>query len=172
MANFCTNCGAPMGEADVFCLACGTQKKVVPVQPEVPPVQQPPAYMPPPPPGPPPMMGPPVRPGRGQGIASMVLGIVSLVWSFYLYYSAYVVLYIENEARSSGSISVRSVVGETMAEIFAPCFVVVFLLAILSVVFGAISKAKGFYGGAATAGLSTAFPSIGFIIVTLIMLVA
>ena len=118
------------------------------------------------------MMGPPVRPGRGMGITAMVLGIIRLVWSVYLYYSAYVVLYIENETRSLSNSAASSVVGEKMAEIFAPCFVMVSLLAILSIIFGALAKGMGFRGGSATAGLSTAFPSLGFMIVTLIMLIA
>lgn len=73
---FCGKCGAQMADVDRFCGKCGTLENVQAVQP---PVQQPPMNQQ--------TVQTPDVPGKGLGIASMVLGIVSLVL-FCLWYMA------------------------------------------------------------------------------------
>ena len=67
----CRNCGAQLPENATFCQNCGTatqpaQPQYQPVQPQYQPVQPIP-------------VAPVTVPGKGQGVASMVLGIISLV---------------------------------------------------------------------------------------------
>ncbi|MBP3706753.1 MAG: DUF4190 domain-containing protein [Clostridia bacterium] len=72
---FCVNCGSENQEGTKFCIKCGApieQQQQVTAQPPIqPPVQQPMYQQP--------MYQQPMVPGKGLGIASMVLGILSLV---------------------------------------------------------------------------------------------
>ena len=69
---FCKNCGSQLPDGVAFCTACGTP---VPVAPQAPVMPQPPMA----PQAPVNPYAQPIVPGKGLGVASMVLGIVSLV---------------------------------------------------------------------------------------------
>ena len=66
---FCPNCGMNQPDGSRFCQNCGTPFAGAPY------TAQPPVYM----------AVKPKIPGRGMGIAAMVLGIIGLVYGFYFF---------------------------------------------------------------------------------------
>lgn len=73
---FCSKCGVQNEEGLNFCANCGAPLNAAPAAPVAPqqPVYQQPAYQP-----------APVVPGKGMGIAGMVLGIIGLVFMCVFY---------------------------------------------------------------------------------------
>ena len=171
MAKFCRNCGAALSEEDVVCTSCG--QKYVGVQPPPPPPMHhfgdgahPPVCPPPPPP-----MGPrPPVPGRALGIASMVMGIYSVLSTFGLFYAMYLIWYVEDKAGLTGTL--RGDVNETIWEVLLPCFFALFILAALSLVFSLVAKYKGYRNGISNTGMALSVPSLVLWLVGLIFLLA
>lgn len=166
MARFCTKCGNALGEDDLFCLNCG-QKYVsadpAPVQPA--PVQQP--ICPPPPP---PMGAKPPVPGRGLGIASMVMGLYGILSNFGLFYAMYLIWYVEDQAGVPDTM--RGNINEYVWEVLIPCFFALFIVAVLGLVFSALAKAKGYRNGISNAGMALSIPSLVLWLAGLIFLLA
>ncbi len=95
---FCVKCGSPLDESMQFCRQCGQ-----PVQPTA-------VY--PPPYAPQPMyVVPQTSPGRGFGIASMVLGIASLVIYPFTLILAVLAIVFAQVARNKGYVCGISTTG-------------------------------------------------------------
>ena len=84
---FCKACGTEIAEGMKFCRNCGTAVAEPPVTPPPAAPFTPQQPYPPYPYGQPPyyVVQKPVRPGRGFGIAAMVLGIIGVVYSFIIF---------------------------------------------------------------------------------------
>lgn len=82
----------------------------------------------------------PVRPGRGFGIAGLVLGIIGAVYAF--------VLLTTQVAQGT------FITDPELAAGFVPLGILIAVFGLLSVVFSVISAAKGCRSGARAAGLA------------------
>ena len=87
-----------------------------------------------------PYAGRPVRPGRGFGIAGLVLGIIGAVYAF--------VLLTTQVAQGT------FITDPELAAGFVPLGILIAVFGLLSVVFSVISGAKGCRSGARAAGLA------------------
>jgi hypothetical protein len=81
---FCTNCGSQNADNATFCTNCGAPfQQQTPVAPVAPPAYNPaPAYVPAPV-----FSAPTKNPGIGFGVASLILGIISLILFCFWYVS-------------------------------------------------------------------------------------
>ena len=124
----CPNCGTSSPDTNAFCNRCGyaynNMRSAPRPNPAPAPNPVPPAYRPP-------VNVAPSNKGRGFGIASMICGIVALLFAF---------IYLG------------------------------IILGILGIIFGAVSKSKGYRGGMATAGIVCASIALG--LSTLIVVLA
>ena len=149
---FCPKCGAAQNEGMIFCANCGArleqpvatgqQPNNQPNQPPfVPPYQMPyqPQYI----------FVKPKVPGKGLGIASMVLGIIGLVYSFTALMAG--MDYIDSSHQSS-----TNLIGNLVLVIMLAS------MSIMGVAFSTSAKNKGYKTGISTAGLVTG--TIGLII--------
>lgn len=87
-----------------------------------------------------PYAGRPVRPGRGFGIAGLVLGIIGAVYAF--------VLLTTQVAQGT------FITDPELAAGFVPLGILIAVFGLLAVVFSVISGAKGCRSGARAAGLA------------------
>ena len=123
---FCKNCGAELGDGSVFCNKCGANQQAQGVgqQHGTQPV----------------MVVKQKIPGRGLGIASMVLGVLSLLFAFYVVNVAC----FEAEA-------VRRY-GPDYAVNYAPLFLMFMVTPILSLFFGLGAFKQGYRNGVCNSG--------------------
>ena len=162
---FCDACGTPIGEKVAVAQVAPAPTPVQQPQPTYAPPQQPPYQQPTQPmygqPGPyyPPQQGgyyppqpmqyvvKPARPGRGFGIASMVLGIIGIVYA--------VVILIEMIALAGVGVRFN---GMGIAMVVATIVYAVF--GILAVSFAIPARKRGYVCGVSSAGLSLGIASL------------
>ncbi len=157
MSKFCQTCQAEAADDHLFCSVCGTKfpEKASPAETinaaeparEVLPIHQSP-YVPPTPPvyqasAPAAMPEPESTRGRGLGIASLILGIIGIVFSFIVYFITLTFDYF----------SPGALLCTTLFSFFPT----------ISLAFAIVSKACGYRGGQATAGLVTSIIGSAFI---------
>lgn len=151
--NFCKHCGSQIEDNAAFCGVCGqaqntvepqVQEAPVYTQPQAPVQPQQPVYVAPQAPVNP--YGQPVIPGKGLGITSMVLGIVSLAL-FCVWYLA-IPCAIVGAALGGVALSKAKVVGvkNGMATAGVACSCIALGIAILFLLLGLLGLASiGFY---------------------------
>lgn len=138
---FCYNCGSPMDDSAAFCSSCGTRKPTQGQQgPQAVPVSAAaPVY---------PTTRVP-RPGRGYGISSMVLGIVGLVYGFYMFLGMWAVAGIFDYYND----------GYYFESAFMSIYIVPILIlsttAILAITFSILSKKRGYQNRISKSGMIT-----------------
>ena len=139
---FCPNCGNQIADGSAFCPACGKATNVtiqaVPVQP----VQY--AYV------------KPKVPGRGLGIAGMVLGIIGLFYCLGAFSVA--------ESIAEGSFFN----GDYASAVFAP-FIVYFAFPILAVSLAGAGRHKGYKTGVSASGVIMGI--IGLVLLTIALII-
>ena len=146
---FCSNCGTQNGADAAFCVGCGTKltaQQSVPVQqqyyqPPLQPMYQPYYYQPPAP-----------VPGKGMGVAGMVLGIISIVMGLAWYISgpcAVVGLILSivstvkaKKAGGKNGCAVAGIVCSAVGILFAALFLT-FVVAIYAELFNALNSELG-----------------------------
>ena len=115
---FCKNCGLPVGNKSNFCVHCGT-KITTPQMP---------------------------RKGRGLGIASMIVGILSGVIALELLVLSFVAHAVPSLAK-----------GAHVFLIFIPIYAV---LPVLSIIFSTKARAQGYSGALGKVGLKLGTASL------------
>ena len=161
MAKFCSQCGAPQPDGAKFCASCG--KPIVqpvasaPVNPQ--PVYRPPVY------GQPIYSQPityvaPKIPGRGLGIAAMVLGIVAQV------YGAIFLLAALETAQYRDYDYYRYEISEDLA----PVMILVVIPAILAMCFSVSAKNKGYRNGVSNSGMVLSVISLACALISFVIL--
>lgn len=132
----CSTCGWSVDSGSPFCRNCGAPSKNFSVHhfPEL--------Y------GMPPIVpcGKPKIPGRGFGITSMVLGIIGLVYA--LIFSLLITVEITESSYSYYTYY-------NPAEEYLPALIIIAVMPLLAVIFGGVSKKRGYRCGVSTAGIST-----------------
>lgn len=143
---FCPKCGVNLVEGATFCPNCGTpvaqqQAPVqqVPVQPVVNPYGQPVVYV------------KPKTPGRGLGIAGMVLGIIGLVYGFGFFISSLVGMMAINEneipsyayAQAESILTTGLIIGVLLYS----------SMSIMAVCFGTAARKRGYVCGVSMSGI-------------------
>lgn len=154
MSRFCTSCGTTVEDTTRFCPQCGA--------PAPAPTQQAPGQpVPPPPPygqpyGQPPyyVTVRPARPGRGFGIASMVLGIIGIVYSFVLFMAI---------------LSTVNMLSSYVAGPMAAGALVYSVFGILALIFGVMSRGRGYRCGVSLSGVILGSISIGLCLLAALM---
>ena len=146
---YCPKCGNPVAPGSSFCAACGTPF-AQPQQPvyAAPPVQ--PAYAP---------MKPKV-PGKGIGVAALVVGLIGIITSVIMFFSAVEMV----DLNSYYSYSYYFDAGPVIAGWF--------FLAIpnfLGIIFGACSLGKGCKSGVSKTGLILSSIGAGLFLIAAIM---
>lgn len=142
MSKFCHACGAQYPDEAVFCSACGARLAAVPGHPQppqAPPIYQNVVYV------------KPKIPGRGFGIASMVLGIVGLVYSFSLF-------------------SMVSVVNRLESILFAILFLM--SMPILALCFSFPARKRGYKNGISTSGLVLGTIALGIDLLSVLVAIS
>lgn len=140
MSKFCSKCGCSLNDDAVFCTNCGSEtqtqtstnvvyQQVVYVKPKV--------------------------PGRGLGIASMVLGIIGAFYAFVIFISTLTMLELLSPSYFS--------------SIFSAAFTYS-VLPILSLCFAISSKRKGYRNGVSTAGLILGIIGLLFLVLSAIII--
>lgn len=144
---FCPACGNAISERSVFCDICGTRVAAQPTQPTGYPPQ--PAY----PPITQVVYVKPKVPGRGFGIASMVLGILGLLYSL------------------SGATAILSMLDFGFyAEAFIPPLIMISVMPLLATIFGYSARKRGYRCGISNSGLTMGI--IGLCAMALILMLA
>lgn len=152
---FCQKCGANLVEGATFCSNCGTPvaQQQAPVQQA--PVQQVPVQQVPVQPavntyGQPVVYVKPKTPGRGLGIAGMVLGIIAAVAIFGCWGDVSDLMKAVDLAGEyiTKTETFKTAVGDVITNA-----VVFSILSILAIIFGASAKSKGYKSGVRTAAL-------------------
>lgn len=137
-ARFCSQCGSPISEGAGFCQKCGAPVAHQTVQQQAP-VQQQIVYV----------TKQPV-PGKGFGISSMVMGILSLVYTI-----SAIAMTIEFFDEKDNWFSATD-----KAE-FLPLPIIVVIFGILALAFGFASRQRSFKGSSAVSGI--VMGAIGFL---------
>ena len=130
---YCNNCGTQVDEVSKFCVNCGqplnNQPNYIQPQPNYQyPPYQPPQYNP--------YAGPirPKTPGKGIGIAAMILGIVSLIY---------------------GAIFFMITISGSGMDDMLPAIVLIAPTSILAICFANASLKQGFQNGISKSGITT-----------------
>lgn len=151
MANFCTQCGAPLEQEAAFCTNCGQALTEPAPEPAAPAPAAPTVTLcPPPPPK-------PKVPGRGIGIASMVLGILS-------------------------AFTAGSVISETVDTlIYFPAFfswgeavadtLTFSVMALLALIFSFSARKKQYHNAISTTGLTLGILGLFLMVASVVLLV-
>lgn len=148
---FCPNCGTANADEVQFCTNCGASVAAQPAAPVQPVYQQPatpPVYM----------AAKPKIPGRGMGIAGMVLGIIGIV---------YAVIFFIDVLRLSGYR-----ISSYFLEEAIPTIIVFSALGILATAFGATARKKGYVCGVSASGLVLGIVSLAFYVLSVIICLA
>ena len=148
---FCPNCGTANADEAQFCTNCGASVAAQPAAPARPVYQQPatpPVYM----------AAEPKIPGRGMGIAGMVLGIIGIV---------YAVIFFIDVLSWADNYFARYYLEEAI-----PTIIIFSALGILATVFGAVARRKGFVSGVSTSGLALGIVSLVFYLLSVIICLA
>ena len=124
MMAFCSHCGKQLEDGALFCSGCGARQGQAEVRT---------VYL-----------TKPKVPGRGFGISSMVLSIIGLVYSWVFVSSVGSFLFVEYTNDMWYYDLWTSLL--TMAVVYSS-------LPILGVVFGCVSKKRGYKNGISTSGL-------------------
>lgn len=123
---YCSRCGTALDDNVAFCTNCGNAAPNPPY-PYV--VYQPVVY------------ARPKIPGRGLGIASLVLGIIGIFYSFVVFCGAL-------------SLTLITQYYDTLAAgFYIICIIVYWVFPLLALIFSLVSRHKGFKAGISTAGL-------------------
>ena len=145
---YCTKCGAQISDSDRFCAICGNpvteqENAALQVQPQT--QLQTPNYD----------NGSSQKPGRGLGVAGMVLGITSLLYGFVFF-----ILAIRTAIQYSMDFGYNWY--ESTVDASGPVPLVLFfaVLPVLAVSFSATAKSKGNNTGINKAGLITSIISL------------
>jgi len=128
---YCGQCGTEIAPNSAVCPSCGT-----PVATGMPPYQPPygqPMYMPKPP-----------VPGRGFGIASMVMGIIGVI---YASVALMIAVFLAEMAYFIPHFNIHG------AESMVPTLVTFALFGVLALAFGCVSRARGYKSGISTSGI-------------------
>ncbi len=152
---FCKNCGAEQKDDSAFCAQCGTKIERPASAPEV-------AYVPagqaqPVQPNQTVIYAKPKVPGRGFGIAGMVLGIIGLVYGFFL---------LIGIIGASGSIFYRPDISAAIAVLIYSS------LSIMGVAFGACGRKRGYINGVSASGLVMGIIGLIFYFIAIIIVLA
>ena len=115
---FCKNCGSPVENSSNFCVHCGT-KITTPQMP---------------------------RKGRGLGIASMIVGILSGVIAFEALILSFVAHAVPGLAKGSHAFLM-----------FVPIYAA---FPVISIIFSTIARARGYSGGPGKVGFKIAAASL------------
>lgn len=151
---FCPKCGTQLSENSAFCHFCGAQlnqqqqQQYQQPQYQQPQYQQPQQFI---------YVSKPPVPGRGLGIAGMVLGIIGLVYAVYCFFMAIAI----------ADTNLRNI------EPFAIVFIFFAVLSILGISLAGAGRNKGYINGISTSGIVTS--AIGlflYFVSILIVLVA
>ncbi len=145
---FCPKCGTQISENSAFCQFCGSPMNQQQQQPYQPQYQQQQQIL---------YVAKPPVPGRGLGIAGMVLGIIGLVYAVYCFFMAIAI----------ADTNLRNI------ESSAIVFIVFSVLSILGVSLAGSGRNKGYINGISTSGIVTS--AIGlflYFVSILIVLVA
>lgn len=167
---FCPNCGTQLPEGAAACPNCGAfvnaQQPAQPVQP-VQPQYNPYNNMP---------MGyyvKPKIPGRGAGIASMVLAIIGLVYSFSAFVTAIGVSVGLSEAdRVYGSYYEYESAADAVSGGFIVAIALFAVLSILGIALGASARNKGYRNGVSTSGLVMGVIGTAIYLISIIIIAA
>ena len=147
-AKFCVNCGNPVNEGAAFCGVCGASVNASAAN-----VVQP-VYV-----------VKPQTPGRGLGIASMVLGIIGIVYSFSCLMASFILSSQWSRfARPFYNDSADIMKYGVMAGIS-----VYAVFGILAVAFGCTARKKGYKNGISTAGVTLSVLTLAMIAIALIV---
>ncbi len=168
---FCPNCGSQIDDNSKFCASCGATVVEEPAPQPEPQAQQPqyqqpqyqqPQYQQP-------QYQQPQRqqpqymyvkkrpvPGRGLGIAGMVLGIISLVYAFAGFVAA---IDIAEYSRF-----------ERRFEALLPVFLLTLILSVLGVSLAGAGKSKGYRTGISSAGVVTSVISLSLMLISFIII--
>jgi len=146
-----------------------------PYPPSAPPYPQQPYYVAPSYPQPyyVPVYTKPVRPGRGFGIASMVLGIIGAVYGFTAVMAAISLFSVRDSLQSIGyglDFVYESAMSSAVLGVITEC-VFVGVLAILACVFSVVALKKGYKTGVSKSGLVLGIVSAGLLIAAAVVAV-
>ncbi|MBQ3088295.1 MAG: zinc ribbon domain-containing protein [Clostridia bacterium] len=155
--SFCQNCGAQVQDGAPFCPSCGTAQNAAPVNngfnggmPNNMPGNMPGYYV------------KPKIPGRGAGIAGMVLGIIGLVYSFSCLVNA--INYADSFSSYFG--------GGYIDDGFIVAIVIFSILSILGVSLAVSGRNKGYRNGVSTAGVVTSVIGLAIYLFSIIIVAA
>ena len=166
---YCSSCGNAVADGAAFCSACGrplqapaqnnpTPNYAVPNNPtpnnSIP--NYPPQYQ-----YRPVVFERPKVPGRGFGITSMVLGILSVIYGLGL---------IGTVTSEIGRLSRYSWLEKAVSVTFVQILTLVSVLSILSFIFSTVSIKKGYKNGISVAGLAMSIIGFVFFAVSLVIL--
>lgn len=162
----CPRCGAENPASAFFCNNCGIRLKQNPVQPVNPGYQQPyqPVYQ-----QPYHVYVPPKKtPGKGFGVASMVLGIIGLIAAISLLEDAI----LAQELYANFSEFCEGYYGYGSA--FSVCYEMMpnFVMPILSIVFGFVARHRGYQNGVSTSGIVMSSIACVFLVAAVTVFIA
>ncbi|MBP3300300.1 MAG: zinc-ribbon domain-containing protein [Clostridia bacterium] len=140
---FCPNCGNQIADGSAFCPACGKATNVIVQATPVQPVQY--GYV------------KPKVPGRGLGIAGMVLGIIGLVYCFAALSLA------ANFAENT------TFYGNIPSIVFSP-FIVYSVFPILAVSLAGAGRYKGYKTGVSASGVIMGIIGLALLTIALIVI--
>ena len=147
---FCRKCGTKINDDASFCCGCGAPSDGQPVAQQTSVQIQPVAYG----------YVKPKTPGRGLGIAGMVLGIIGLVYTFVMMVN--VIEYVDSYA--------RYFIGSSLDDSIFTAIVICSIFSILAVSLAGSGRHKGYKTGVSTSGIVMGVIGLAMSLISLIVI--
>ena len=115
----------------------------------------------------------PKIPGRGFGIASMVLGIIGIVYAFFLFFGVVGIASGSTDLsvyEESYTVESYEELREEVLETMIPSLCVFAVLPLLAIIFGIVAKSMKYRRGSSTAGLVLGILGMAFFIGSFIVI--